>query len=317
MFFKSKLLYGAIEATEDTAPVFVAADAVQTRNLSISVYQGSQVSLDIDRDSLGGQASINTSPHNTFSFETFAAGAGTAGTVPAWGKFLRACGMREVVNAGTDVQYDPAAGDFESMALEMRRPVPETGNHQRIVSTGARGEWGLDISKGQLPAFKFSNLLGSWYEPDEVAPIVPDTSAYKEPVPATRDNTPRIEIDGLSVVLESFSYNAGNQISRRDVPGDRRTILGDRDGKGSITILAPNLVDRNFFTDIQSHRGISTLPIEIEHGYTAGNILVTRVNQAQLSNIQEVDVDGELGYSMDFSALPSDAGNDEILITVK
>lgn len=315
MFFKQKLLFVAMEAVEGQPETIATADAVETRNLSINLYQGDRLTKDVDRLTFGAQESVNANPHTGFSFEVLLAGAGDAGVAPAWGRLLRICGFQEVVDAtaGAEVTtYNLASGGYESGHLEMRRPIPEdTTKHQQYLSNGVRGSWSLDLSAKQWPLLKFDNLLGSWVEPAEVAALVADTSAWKDPIPVTKDNTPVIKLGGVDMVMQAFSANSGNNIIRRNLPGEQCTLLTDRSVTGSITVKAPRLTDRNYFADLQSHQGISTLPVEIQHGTQAGGIVKVIMPQVQLSDISETDLDGELAYQFNFSALPTDAGDDE------
>lgn len=64
-------------------------------------------------ETIGGFAFVEVS----FSFEL--AGAGLAGDVPAWGKFLRAAGFAEAITAGVKVDYTPVSSAHESLSMQV------------------------------------------------------------------------------------------------------------------------------------------------------------------------------------------------------
>ena len=316
MLYKRKILFAKIEAAEDTAEAMAKENAIETRNLSVNLYQGNRVNKDIDRLALGAQESVNTNPHTVMAFDVLAAGAGAAGTVPGWGPLLRMCGLREVVDADTSVTYEPVSGGYESGTLEFRRPAANN-KHQVYKTSGVRGEFGFELNAGQLPLLKFSNMMGTWYEPEVVAGIESDTSKFKEAIPAVKSNTISAQLDGYGCALSAFSVSMGNQLTRRDMPGSRSSVLSDRAISGQLTVLAPELSDKNYFEKLQSHNGAQKVALEVVHGTTAGNTLGINLQQIQLNNISETEVDGELAYQMDFVAIPTDAGDDEFSLVVK
>lgn len=316
MFFKSKWGMAAVEAVYGTAEVLAAEDAIETNNLQLDVYAGDTVMKEVDRPVLGGYGKSNINPHGIMSFDTYAAGSGTAGDAPAWGKILRACGFAQTLTPGQDAVYELVSDGFESLTMSFLRSV-SSGTMLKYLLTGCRGDMSLEFNAGALPVFKFSNFMGSWAVPTEVALIAPDTSAFKEPIPVTKDNTPTVTIDGYAAAMKSYSVALGNKLTRRNIPNSQKTILSDRDVTMKMTIVAPDLTTKNFFTALQSHNGITYLSHVMEHGKTAGNILRMESARSQLTKMSETEVDGEQGWDMEFSLVPSDAGDDEFKITAK
>lgn len=315
MKFRSKFLLAKIESTEDTDASPVGTDAVLTSNLSVDVYQGNTISRDYDRGTLGASESINVNPHNSYSFEVEGQASGTAGTAPAYGELLRACGLGETIVASTSVTYAPVSSGYESATLYHLR-LQDDGNNRLIKSTGVRGNVGLTLNAGDFPKWNFSNLLGTYYTPSEISAVTADTSDYVAPIASTKDNTPTVTVGGTAACLSAFSVDLGNAVDRRDAPGCRSTIITDRNVTGSITIKAPDTGTKNYFSDVESHNGVSTVAIVVTHGTTAGEIITVNLPTAQLSNISETEVNGELFYTMNFIAVPTATGDDEISIVM-
>jgi len=109
---KSKVLLAKIEVTEDTDPTPVGTDAVLTTGLNVDIYTGNTISRDFDRATLGASEVINTNPHNSLSFDVEMQASSTAGTAPAYGPVLRACGLSETISAGVSVTYAPVSSGF-------------------------------------------------------------------------------------------------------------------------------------------------------------------------------------------------------------
>lgn len=315
MFFALKSLYVKLETVEGQPETIGPADVVEFRNLSMEPYVGDRLTKDLDRMSFGSQEEYNVNPHRGFGGEVLLSAAGDAGKAPAWGRLLRICGFKETVDAtpGSEVvTYNVVSGECDTAHFEMRRPLKgDTTKHQQYRANGVRGSWSIELSAKQWPLIKFDNLLGSFVPVAKAASLAVDSSAWKDPVAVTNDNTPKIQIDGYDLVMQSFSVSSGLNVVRRNLPGEQRTVVSGRDITGSITVKAPDLDDRDFFADVESHKGITRLPIDIRHGTEAGGIIEISMPRVQLTNITETDIDGDLGYQMTFKALPSDAGDDE------
>ena len=304
-------LLAAIESTEDTDAAPAAANAILTTGITPALYEGNRVSRDLDRAYFGAQDQINVNPHMGLQFGVEYAGAGSVDGVPGFDPLLRVCGLVPTVNAGTSVAYSLVSDNIQSLSAYFLRGT------QLHKMTGCRGNLAIDLTAGQIPKFNFDNLLGSYYTPVSTAAVVADYSAFTVPSAVTKDNTPTVTIDGFSACLQSLNMNLNNQVTRRNNPGCRKTIIGGRAAGGQIVVRAPDLATKNFFSALESHAGITHVPIQIVHGTVAGHILDLSMPTVQLTGISETDMDGELGYQLDYLAIPTDAGNDELVLTTR
>lgn len=93
---RKKALLAKIESTYGTDPTPTgSANAILLKNLNISPQNANQVGRELIRPYLGNFENINADTHVEMDFEVEIAGAGIAGSVPAWGPLLRACGMAQ------------------------------------------------------------------------------------------------------------------------------------------------------------------------------------------------------------------------------
>ena len=313
MKYKSKVLLAKIDVTEDTDPVPTGTDAALTQDLTIQVYQGNLISRNFDTDALGASSQINVLPHNLLSFGIEFAASGTAGTAAGYDAIMRACGLSSTNSAGISQTYAPISSGFETTTLYFLR-MQDDDDHMFIKTISCKGNMSMELASGALPMYKFDNFMGAYSTPSQATAITADSSAYIAPVAVTKDNTPTVTLDSETSCLSSFTMNMGNQITRRDAPNCRSTILGDRNVTGNIIIKAPDLSVKNYYTELESHAGVSTVPVNIVHGTTAGNIQTVNLPTVQLISVTEVDVDGDLGFDFSYVAIPSSAGNDEFSI---
>lgn len=307
MFFRKKVLLAKTESTYGTDSTPAATDAVLTKNLSIQPYAGPVVSRDLDKSTLGAESQINTAPMVTVSFDVEFAGSGAAGTAPAWGYVLEACGFSETINAGTSVVFAPLSASFPSLTMKFYLD----GQEHAIV--GARGTAQLSLTRGQLPMISFT-FTGLYTQPTAVALPTEDVSDYIAPVAVTQSNTPTFTIGATSLVAESLSINLNNNVVHRNIIGSDQVSITDRNVTGSLVIEAPAIGTKNWFADVESDNGVTTAALSLVHGTTAGNILTIGAPVVQLTSIVPQDSDGIVTYSMDAVFIPS-SGDDELTIT--
>ena len=147
------------ESSYGTDPTPDGADAVLVRDLSITPQSSDVVSRDLIRPYLGASQQLlaNTRVECTFSVEL--AGSGTAGTAPAYGKALKACGLAETVVANTSVTYDPVSASFSSVTIHYNI------DGVRHKMTGCRGNVALTANVGEIPTLDFT-FTGIYNAPD-------------------------------------------------------------------------------------------------------------------------------------------------------
>ncbi|WP_028303469.1 phage tail tube protein [Oceanospirillum maris] len=307
---KKKILLAKIQPDLDVDPVPDGGNAVVTKNLTVSPYEGNTVQRDIDRDALGNDIEFNTAPYVKVTFSVELAASGVAGTAPGWGAIIRACGFSETVAPDTDVVYQPVSEGFEAVALY----IPHNG--QLHKATAARGTVKFGLSSGGMPEMSFE-FTAKWHQPVVApAPTGLDTSAFVTPLPVNSVNT-ALEIAGYAANAESVDIDIANSVVFRDVINSQQVLITDRAPAGSMTIEAPELATKDFFAASASHSGVTLHPLSVTHGKTPGQIVELSAPKVQLSGISMGDSDGILTYSMNTRLIPSDAGDDEFVLTLK
>lgn len=295
---KRETTYGTDSVPTNTVDAMLFQDVDWTpmeaeqveRPMVLPHYGNDQVSLVATRNRLQGGVDL--------------AGGGTPlGTVPRFGALLRACGLTETVVATTRVDYTPQTGAEDSASLY------HFVDGTRQQGLGAVGDFTVELNARQIPRIRF-DMQGLYVAPTAVALPAPTLTGFQTPLPVNQANTPVATLNGQNVVLRSFSYTHGNQISMRDLPNSRRLRITGRQPRASITIEAPDALAPNFFTSLGA-----TVAFAVTHGTVAGNVAAISMPQARVLNPRYSQEDNILMLSFDLRPEPTIAtGNDELLL---
>lgn len=273
-------------------------------------YAGNTVDRERMRDGLGAFEQINTGPYVERQIRVPFAGAGTAGTAPSYGPLLRACGMSETVNVDTDVVYQPASQGQESLELWWI----EDGQMQHI--SGARGTFSLTADSQGLPYIQF-NFTGLYKKTEAAGDAsVADQAVQAKELPINKQNTVA-DIDGHAACMSSLSIDIGNTVTYRNMVNCESVQITDRQATGSTNIEAPDLATKDYFAAVESHNGVTLVPMTLTHGNAAGNIIEIQANQVQLSTISPTDNQGIMHYDLGLRFLPNDSADEDFTLTFK
>lgn len=305
MSLKSKalLVLAIAELVYGTDPTPTGANAILTSNAQLSPLESSTVARNIDRPTFGADQQLHVGVHAMLTFEVELVGSGTLGTAPAWGKLLKACACKETIVAATSVVYTPQTDSTESLTLYFFLD----GQLHKLL--GARGTFTLTGDSQTIPKLKFT-FTGLWVEPlSQAAPTaLAGWDAFQIPDPVTFDYTPTVQLHGLASVFKSFSFDHGNQVTYFDNPGERKVEITDRDSKGSVSIIAPKLSDRNYFAIAKAN----TLgALSFVHGMDDTKRVALVSPRVQLLQPKYGDDQGRATLEANLSFVPTNAGDDE------
>jgi len=304
---RKRTILAKLESTYGTDPTPTgSANAILVRNLSITPLNAENVSRDLVRPYLGASEQLIASAYVGVEFEVEMAGSGTAGTAPAYGPLLQACGMTETDGA-SDVTYTPKSASFASVTMYYN----VDGVLHKV--TGARGNVELVINARQIPVFKFT-FTGLYNAPsDASAPSVTYT-AFQTPVAANSDNTTDFELFSFGAALESLNINFNNAIQYRSLIGAEDVLMTDRQMSGQVVFEAPTITAKDFFS---LALGSTLGNLDITHGTAAGNMVQITSSRVDVSNPSYQDQNGIQMLQVPLTFVPSTSGNDEISIVVK
>jgi len=100
----------------------------------------------------------------------------------------------------------------------------------------------------------------------------------------------------------------------RSLVGRSAAKITDRSMSGSMVFEALDVDDIDYFQNLADS---TVLPFRLIHGLVRGEIVELTMNRLELTGIQYQDEEGTAMFSVNWVALPSDAGNDEFLLGIK
>lgn len=301
---RKRLILAKAEATYGTDPTPTgSANAILVRNLEITPLQSDIVQRELIRPYLGNYEQLLAQTRVQVTFEVELAGSGAAGTAPAYGPVLKACGLSETVVATTSVTYAPVSTSFSSVTIYFYQ------DGIRHIVTGARGTFTLNGQVGAIPTIAFT-MTGIYNAPTDTALATPTYANQATPLIFKNGNTTSFSAFSYSGALQSIDLNLGNEIVYRElIGGTKEVLITDRKPAGTMSIEAVLLATKNYFT---VSTGSTTGSVSFQHGTTAGNIATLTMAQSDLADASYAELNGIAMLNLPYVATPTAAGNDEL-----
>jgi hypothetical protein len=303
LLLRKRLILIETESSYGTDATPDGADAVLVRDLNITPQQSDVVNRDLVRPYLGASEQLlaNTRVECTFSVEL--TGSGTAGTAPAYGKALQACGLSETIVASTSVTYAPVSASFDSVTIYYNID----GLRHKV--TGARGTCSINASVGEIPSIDFT-FTGVYNAPDDSALPSATYANQATPLIFKNGNTSSFQLLSYAGALQSFSFDLGNSLVYRElVGGTKEVLLTDRAATGSTTLEAISIATKDYFAAALTDSSLGNL--DFTHGTVAGNIVDFASTRVDIGDVSYGDQDGIAMLTIPYTCVPSTAGNDE------
>jgi hypothetical protein len=294
-----------------------STDALLLSNVSITPFNAQNVPRDLIRPYFGASEELPGDAFVELAFDVEAVGSGTAGVAPAWGKLLRGCGMAEVIEASTRVDYVPVTDNMESLTIKY------FDDGVRHTLLGAMGEiTGFSLEQGTIPKFSF-RFLGLYSTPAAATPGSVTLTDWKVPQVVKNANSGDITIGGTvastgapaisggtTQASRGLRLSWGNQVGHSALLGDEGIDITDRNITGHMDLALSAADEVTFAGYVES---ATLLNISLLHGTVAGHKLLVNVPSAQLTNSKQEVNNGRRLIGFDLRAVPV-AGNDEIRI---
>ncbi len=304
---KTEVNYG-VDPTPDGA-----ANAILVSNASFNVAY-TNVNRDLIRANLGGSEQLAGTRFVECSFDVELANSGAAGTAPAWGPLLLACGMAEaVLTTPARVEYTPVSASFKSATIyyhidgTLRKALGCMGNAELMLNEGERPMirftfTGLD--GGTTATADPTLTLTSWKVPS----VVSDVNSGDINLGATY--SAGALSSGTAYPSRGLAINLGNTIARKAILGGQSVSITQRDVTGSCQLELSAAQEATFRTDINAN---TTTSLGFTHATGAGVGIILHAPRVQRIDPSDVDYEGELHMGLNLRFVPS-SGNDELRI---
>lgn len=309
LLYRKRIVLAKTESSYGVDPTPTGlANAILVRNLDVTPLDIEYVSRDVIRPFLGNSDSLVGAQNVKASFEVELAGAGAAGTAPAYGPLLRACGLSETVSEGVSVTYAPVSASFESVTIY----VNVDGVLHKIF--GARGTVSVELTAKQIPVYKFE-FTGLYQAVVDGSAPTPTYTGFITPLPVNAANSSGFSLLSYSGLMQSLSLNVGNEVTYRNLVAQESVLITDRNSTGSVTIEAPTIAQKDYFASVKN---VTLGSLALTHGTTAGNkVDVIATNSVQVTTPTYQEMDGIVMLQMGLNFNPTGSGNNEFSIVVK
>ena len=294
------------ESSYGTDPTPAGTDVVLVTDLTITPQSSDVVNRDVVRPYLGSSEQLlaNTRVECTFSVEL--AGSGTAGTAPRYGSALKATGLSETISGGNTVTYAPVSSSFSSVTIHYNID----GVRHKV--TGCRGTFSLSAEVGAIPLINFT-FTGIYNAPDDSAIPTVTYGNQATPLIFKNGNTSGFSLLSYSGALQSLTMDLGvSTVYRELVGGTKEVIITDRASAGSVSIEAPTIAQKDYFTAALSDSSLGNLAFL--HGTTAGNKVQLTSSKVDIGDVNYGEMDGVAMLEIPYTLVPSAANNEFSLI---
>ena len=300
---RKKVLLAKKETAYGTDPTATATNAIQVTNVEVTPIESDNVEPASFQGFIGNstRSTLVANKRVSISFDVELGGSGAAGTAPAFGPLLEACGMIETVVSATSVTYDPDPTPTDSVTICSYYD----GSLHKI--TGARGTVTFSMTAGQFPlaSFQFIGIFNAVSSGGSTTTIANQAAALE--INDTNVTTATFHGE-TSQRIESFDFALNNNLIYKETASNQEAIIVDRTPGGTAVIEAPSLGSVNYFTKVI---GTTTASSSIAIGASAGNITTLTIPQTDITGVTYGDTNGVISLSMPYAARPTGAGNDE------
>lgn len=298
-----------VEVTEGTLETLAAADAnaqiLEPAKWEPNIAMFERKLLDV---SYSNFKQIPGTRLAQISFKCENKGSGTAGTAPAIGKLLRACGFGETVVAVTSVTYAPVSALASVPTLTVA--IYQDGVKKTLK--GARGNVKYDAVDGQPSMFEFT-FIGIYEAVTDVALLTPSGVETTVPIATL---TAQFSVQSFAAFVSKISFDMGNTLTPRSdintASGYISTLLTARTPKGTFDPELELVATHDWYGRMLAG---TTGVLTWRHTGTAGNICIFNIPVCQYVKVNDGDRDGISIAPIEFLMVRSAAaGNDELTI---
>lgn len=291
-----------METTYGTAANPVAADAILLMNAEIQPA-ADKLEREVDKPYFGGDPFVLVGKRITMTADCDILGPAAAaiGEAAPLGGLYRVCGHAEVLDAGTSTSYNPISKDFESATVDFYW----AGIRFRML--GVRGSVDFDFSIKNFARGSVT-LTGLLTVPqDGEAPAGINWDSFQVPS-AIETETWEVIVDGVNVCAQQLTLAQNADVAVIECSESREVMITDRKPTGTLRVYKDaTLAIWNPF-QIADEQQIIVLENTITK---SAGLNVSMPIRAQLEYPRPVDIEGNAGFEIPFSAVPSGAGGDE------
>ncbi len=292
-----------------------AANAILVSDVSINPI-ADNVDRKLIRSFMGASEELIGNKHIELDMTVELQGGGTAGTAPAWGPLLRACGFTEAaLLTPSRVEYTPVSTGFEGVSIYYYL------DGVLYKAIGCRGSVDFGLGIGERPTMKFK-FVGVDAGVSAATPTGVSFTGFKTPLAVTQANVSQFLLGctyatgvltaGTAHTSRGLEFSLGADVKYIPTLGGQSADIVDRSSTGKMTLDLAAADEVTMKTAIDANTLTS---IGMTLGSVAGLKTTVFLPTCQRINPKTEDVDGRAMMGMDLRLVPN-TGNDEIRIVM-
>ena len=314
-YTRNAVILAKIETTAGTdASPAASTDALLVSDLTPMTIEAQNVDRSVIRGTFGASEQLVATRYKRLSFSVEFAGSGTAGTAPAWGKLLQACGVAEAVLASpARVEYTPVSTSLKTLSIYYY----DDGALHKLL--GSMGNVRLSARAGEIPRLQF-DFLGVDGGDSATANPSPTLTAWKTPITMAKANVVDVTVGatyaagaltgGTVYPSTGLEVDFGNQVNFTPLLSSESIDLTNRSVSGRVML---DLTAAQEIAQLAIVNANTTASYALTIGSTAGSKLIIHAPAVQLINPRKGELNGRRMISYDMRMVPV-AGNDELRI---
>ena len=205
-----------------------------------------------------------------------------------------------------NVGYKPVSSSFSSVTIYY--------NNDGVLhkATGCRGTFSLNAAVGEIVTLDFE-FTGIYNAPTDTAAPTATYTAQANPLIFKPGNSSTFSFLSYAGCLQSLSLDMANELVYRELVGCTKEIMiTNRAPAGECMIEAVSIATKDYFAIANDD---TTGVLSLLHGTTAGNRVTLVAPKVDISNPSYGDQDGVQMLNLPYVAIPTTAGNDEVVLT--
>ena len=282
-------------------------NAILCRGLVPAPIKGKFIDRNLIKGAKGNYGGIFAGEHRVFEFEVELAGSGAAGTAPKFAPLLLGCNMSETLTVSVSAVYQPIDGEAVYLTLYAYL------DGLLFKVTDARGTVSFSVNSEEIPVMKYT-FTGAYEAMTDVTfPTGIAFTGFTKPLTVGKVNTPTFTLDAIALVVKSFGLDLSNQVAWKNWIGDSGAQSPDRKPTASSVFELTSVATKNWGETVRLG---SEMPLVLVHGTVAGNIC--RFNAPKLQINAEPSITDDSGTALltaSYAVMPTDTGNDELVLT--
>jgi len=228
---------------------------------------------------------------------TFVPGAGSSYSIGANVRYLPISTIDGVADTSCTIQY---------------RLGGPTGTEIVHTLTGCRANASLTTNLGEIPRLTFT-VTGIYNAPTDASPVTPTYANQATPQVFRNDTTGAFRFFGVAGCLQSNTLDFGNDVQYSELIGcSKEVIIVDGAMSGTLVMEATSMATFNPFEQARTDGALGRL--SYLHGTTAGNRVGLVLPYCDLGQPAYQSAQGVEHFSLPYTAVPSVAGNDELIL---